>query len=480
MVDARPAFARREVALLAAALGLVLLGLSGRYGYHRDELYFLEAGNHLAWGYPDQPPLVPLLARLMDVVAPGSLMVLRLPATLVAATVVFLTGLIARELGASRGGQVLAAAAAGVSGLVLATGHLLSTTTIALLGWVTLTFVLVRVLTGAATFRLWLLAGVAAGLTVQANQLLVALLVVLVASLVAVGPRELLRTPGPYVAALVTAAVAAPYVVWQAAEGLPQLEVAQGIADGDSGTSASRTAFLPMQLLLVGPWLAPFWITGLVRLLRAPTLRALGVSYIGLCAVFLVVGGKPYYLAGLYPLLLAAGAQPLLDRVRTWGATALLVLSLPVVVFTLPVLPVAEAGTAVAVNYDVGETIGWRDLVVQVSDVYRTLPAGTVILTRNYGQAGAVDRYGRDHDLPGAYSGHMAYHDWGPPPERADSVLAIGIGPDLLRRLFGSVRPVGELRNRWGIENDEDGTTMYACEDRVRPWAESWHLLRHY
>ncbi len=288
-----------------------------------------------------------------------------------------------------------------------------------------------------ATLRLWLLAGVVAGLTLLANPLLIALLVVLAASVVAVGPRELLRTPGPYAAALVAAVMVAPYVVWQASHGFPQLDVAQGIADGDSGTSASRLVFLPMQLLLVGPWLAPLWITGLVRLLRSPSLRALGVSYVGLCAVFLAVGGKPYYLAGLYPLLLAAGAQPVLDRLRVWGSVALLALSLPAVVFTLPVLPVADAGTAVAVNYDVGETIGWPGLVAQVSKVYRTLPAGTVILTANYGEAGAVDRYGPDRGLPGAYSGHMAYYDWGPPPDATDSVLAVGIDQKILRRLFG-------------------------------------------
>jgi len=479
VTDARPAFARREVLLVAALLGIVLLALSGRYGYHRDELYFLEAGKHLAWGYPDQPPLVPLLARIADTVAPGSLTVLRLPSALVASAIVVLTGLMARELGAARAGQVFAAGSAALCGPVLATGHLLSTTTIALLGWVVLTFLLLRLLTGAATLRLWLVAGVTAGLTLQANPLLVAFLVVLLVSLLVVGPREVLRTPGPYAAALVAAVVVAPYVVWQAAHGFPQLDVARGISEGDSGTSASRLVFLPMQLLQVGPWLAPIWITGLVRLLRSPSLRVLGATYVGLCVLFLVVGGKPYYLAGLYPLLLAAGAQPVLDRLRGW-AVGLLVLSLPVVLFTLPTLPVAEAGTAVAVNYDVGETIGWPGMVAQVAAAYRTLPAGTVILTGNYGEAGAVDRYGPDLGLPGAYSGHMAYHAWGPPPAGADSVLAIGVDPDLLRRFCGSLRQVGELDNRWGIDNDEDGTRMYACQDLRLPWSEAWPLLRRY
>ncbi|MCW2783729.1 MAG: glycosyltransferase family 39 protein [Marmoricola sp.] len=480
MTDQRPAFARREVLLVAAGVGTLLLALSGRYGYHRDELYFLEAGKHLAWGYPDQPPLVPLLARLADSIAPGSLIVLRLPATLSAVAVVALTGLIARELGAARAAQVLAAIAAAVCGVVLATGHLLSTTTIALLGWVILTLVLVRALNGTATMRLWTFGGVVAGLTFQANPLVVALLVVFGLVTVALGPRALLTTPGPYAAAVIAVVIASPYVIWQAVHGLPQIDVARGISNGDSGTSSPRILFLPMQLLIVGPWLAPIWITGLVQLLRRPPLRALAATYIGLCVLFLVVGGKPYYLAGLYPLLLAAGAQPVLDRIHTRGAGALLVLSLPVIAVTLPVLPVQDTNPVINVNYDEGETIGWPGFVSQVADAYRSLPPGTAILTDNYGQAGAIDRYGADHDLPTAYSGHMAFAEWGPPRARTDSVLAIGIDPALLHRVFSTVEPVGELHNRWGIKNDENGTRLYACRGLTRPWNEVWPLFKHY
>lgn len=471
-------FARRDVALVAATVFLSLLALSNRYGYHRDELYFLEAGRHLAWGYPDQPPLVPLLARLADLIAPGSLVMLRLPSTLAAAAVVVLTAAIARELGAKRGGQVLAACAAAICGLVLAMGHLLSTSTFGLLGWTVLTLLLVRILKRGATLGRWLSVGVAAGVTAQANPLVVLLLSVLVLALLAVGPRDLLHGPGPYVAAVAATVLVAPYVLWQIDHGWPQLDVARGIADGESGTSEPRALFIPMQLLLVGPWLTPIWVTGLIRLLRLSSTRMLGAAFLGLATILLVLGGKPYYLAGLYPLLLAAGAQPVLDRIRTRGSAALIALSLPAVLFTLPVLPVAQAGTTVAVNYDVGETIGWPDLVDQVVDAYRTLPPGTAILTNNYGQAGAIDRYGTDLGLPGAYSGHMAYWSWGPPPADADSVLAVGVDLDLLNEVFATCREAGTLRNRWNIDNDEDGTVLRFCSGLSKPWAESWNLFR--
>src|SRR5215469_10882906 len=95
-----PGFAFRPILIVAGALAAVLIAFSSRYGYHRDELYFIACGRRLAWGYPDQPPLVPLLARLMTDVAPNSVVVLRLPSAFASAALVVLTGLIAREFGA--------------------------------------------------------------------------------------------------------------------------------------------------------------------------------------------------------------------------------------------------------------------------------------------------------------------------------------------------------------------------------------------
>ena len=128
-------FAWRPVFAVAAILAVVLVATSGAYGYHRDELYFLACGRHLAWGYPDQPLFVPLIARLMSDIAPTSLVVLRLPSVLGAVAVVALTGLLVRELGGGRGAQVFAAGAIAVSALLDGGGHTLNTTIFGLAVW---------------------------------------------------------------------------------------------------------------------------------------------------------------------------------------------------------------------------------------------------------------------------------------------------------------------------------------------------------
>lgn len=471
------AFARRPVVGVAAAVFGVLVLLASRYGYHRDELYFLEAGRHLAWGYPDQPPLVPALARVISAVAPDSLLALRLPSAMVAAGVVLLAGLMAQRLGAGRGGQVLASASTALSGFVLAMGHLLSTATVDLLGWTLVTYLLLRLLQGDDR-RLWLLVGLVAGVTVLANVLVAFLLAGFAVAVLVVGPRRLLVSAGPWGAAGLAVLLGLPYLVWQANHGWPQLDVAGAIAEGGSGSSASRLLFIPLLVLQVGPWLLPLWLFGLVRLWRDAALRSLAATFAVLLVTFLVAGGKPYYLAGLFPLLFAAGAQPFLDRVRRpWVAPALLVLSTPALVVVLPLLPVRWTDPVVAINYDAGETIGWPQLVQQVATAHEGLPPGTGILTGNYGEAGAIDRYGPALGLPQAFSGHNGYGEWGSPPGSVP-VLAVGVDPTLLQQACRELRSEGELVNAFGVDNEENGTSLSFCVPH-RPWSELWPRFRH-
>ena len=224
-----PGLATGPVAGIAALLAALLIAFSGRYGYHRDELYFIACGRHLAWGYPDQPPFVPLVARLMTDLAPGSLVVLRLPSALAAAALILLTGLLTRELGGRRAAQVLACAAVALAPLVTAASHLLSTTTFDLPAWALLLWLLIRILrTGDQ--RLWLAAGLAAGVGLLDTDLVAFLIIAVVVALAIAGPRAPLRSPWFYAGGLIALAAWAPYLAWQASHGWPELKVAHSIA----------------------------------------------------------------------------------------------------------------------------------------------------------------------------------------------------------------------------------------------------------
>ncbi|GAA4011912.1 glycosyltransferase family 39 protein [Allokutzneria multivorans] len=487
-----PPFAFRGVGLVAVLQALVLTVLSGRYGFHRDELYFLAAGKRLDWSYVDQPPITPLLARIGSALFGDTPSGVRVIATLLAVGVVVVIALVARELGGDARAQVFAAAGTSLSTYVLVVSHMLSTATVDLLVWSVIGLLALRLLrTGDG--RLWLAIGAAIGVGL-ANKWLVLLLVsALGAAVLLVGPRSVLRTWWLAAGVGVTALLAAPLVIWQIAHGFPQLTVAAGISSQDGGEN--RLMFVPLQLVYLLPVLVPVWLAGMRRLWREPELRwarALPVSYLVVCVELLVLGGKPYYSMPLLLLLVTAGAgsasdwfsrsTPLSGRLLN-GAGALVSVVASVLV-ALPLLPASALGGSfvLAVNKEQAEQVGWPAFTATVAGVWQQIPLGqrdkAVILARNYGQAGAIDRYGPEHGLPQAFSGHMSYADWGPPPESKNGpVVLVGFKS---HEGFTGCRVITAHDNGIGLDNQEQGTQITLCAAPAAPWPQLWPTLRRF
>jgi hypothetical protein len=203
-------------------------------------------------------------------------------------------------------------------------------------------------------------------------------------------------------------------------------------------------------------------------------------------AVFVVTAGQGYYTAGTYLALIAAGSVALEQRVRR--RTLVLAIAVVAAVVALPpFLPLMSANRLAHSPWAGGaenqlETVGWPQLVDQVAATYHGLPAQrrarTTILTTNYGEAGAIDRFGPSRGLPAAYSGHNGYADWGPPPQRDTSVVAVWEdGPPPLLR---NCRRISRIRNGQGVSNEErQRAAIYVCEAPAQGWAAAWPHLKH-
>ncbi|TCO51426.1 dolichyl-phosphate-mannose-protein mannosyltransferase [Kribbella antiqua] len=473
-----PAFAVAPVFAVAGVVATVLTALSGRYGYHRDELYFLVAGQKLSWGYVDQPPLTPLIARVSSEVFGNTPMGLRVVSTLACAATVVVVALLAREFGSERRGQVLAAVCAAVSGFVLGVGHLVSTATYDLLAWMLICLFAVKLLrTGDGRWWLWL--GLTAGVALENKYLVVLPIGALLLALLIVGPRGVLRSWWLLAGVAVAGLVALPNVVWQFQHDWPQLTVAGGISE-DDGTE-NRIMFIPLQLLQLSPFLVPVWVAGFMRLWRMPWARAVALAYPLLCVVVLAVGGKPYYALPLLLVLIAAGCEPMLRWRRTTLVVGLSLTAVTSALFTLPILPASAVDFVIPVNKEQGEQIGWPALATSVAGVWNTIPADqrdrATIFTGNYGEAGALRRFAPA--LP-TYSGHMSFADWEHPADTQN-------GPVLLVEMertpsfethFNRCRQVGTIDNI--VSNDEDGTALVLCDSPAEPWSTLWPKLRRY
>jgi hypothetical protein len=492
------------VGAIVVAQFVLLVVTSTRYGYHPDEMYFIVAGAHPAFGYPDQPALVPLLCWAMHEIGSGSLLVLRLPSALAAAATTLVAALVAREIGGSQRAQLIAACCTASSGFALAVGHYVTTTTFDMLSTSLVGWLLVRAISKRSGPAL-LMAGTVTGIGFEAKPQVAFVAAVAVIALLIVGPRWPLRSPW-FTAGIGAAVVlAAPYVIWQAAHGWPQLTVASNIGGSAEG---GRAGFVPYQFLLVSPVLAPVWIAGLVTPFRRDSQRSLRfvpLTYAILAVAYVIGNGKAYYLASLYPVLLGLGSIAAADwtlRVRSRrrgtartgrSRSRMALLTVGIVVsaavsayIALPLLPTTslQGSPVIAINPDQGETVGWPRFIDTVVGAWQSIPAAerahTAIFTADYSEAGAIDIQGASHGLPRAYSGHNGFTEWGEPGGNVTHALLLGYAqPSDAAPEFVGCATLATIDDGVGLDNDEQGLPVLLCQP-TESWTKLWPLLRHY
>lgn len=465
---------------VAGALVALELAVATRYGWHRDELYFREMGRHLAWGYVDQPPFTPLVARAADLIAPDDLLALRATSAVTVGATVVVAALLARELGGDGRAQVLASLAMASGGFLLGVGHLLSTATFDLFAWMVLLWLAARLLrTGDP--RWWLAFGAVAGVSLLNKNLLVLLGGALGVGLVVERRWDLLRTPWVVAGAALAAAIAAPNLWWQAQNGWPQLEMARVLSER-IGTE-NRLMLLPLQPVLVGLPLVPILWRGAVGLRDDPDLhrfRALLWAWPAGAVLGLATGARPYYILPLTLTVLVAGSVTSADRPAVpWLVALSAVTAIPV---ALPVLPPASVRVTAAVNETSAETIGWPEMVDQVAEVVDRLPPeerrSVVLIGGTYGEAGAIDRFGGGHGLPPAHSPHNGYAGIRVPEADDATVVAIRIAPERLSRWFDDCEQVGTVVAPHDVDNEVQGAPISVCRGLRGTWADTWEDMR--
>ncbi|MFI6597552.1 glycosyltransferase family 39 protein [Nonomuraea sp. NPDC050536] len=471
-------FAWRSVTLIAVSLLAVLLVFSPEYGYHRDELYFRVLAAHPAWGYVDQGPLTPMLARLAMALFGDTVTALRIFPALATATLVVLAALITRELGGRGLAQGLSAAGVATAAYPLVAGHTLLTLSFDMPLWAAAILFILRALLRDQP-RWWPAAGAVIGVATYNKQLIVMLLIGLLAGLLLAGPRRVLASPWLWAGAAIAAALAVPNLLYQVTHDWPQLKMAAALSQ-DKGADF-RIFFVPMQFILFGPVATVIGIFGWLRLWRDRRVRALAVAYPVTAVVTVVSGGRYDYTAGLILLLFAAGCVGAARRPRTTAA-ALAFNALGCVVIALPLIPVtALARTPVPkVNEVARESVGWPGFAATVSGVLRGLPpadqAKAAVLVGNYGEYGMLDKAG----LPRVYSGHNQLFEYGPPPETADVAVVLNVGTRVALAQFDTCEQKAQVDNHVGVDNEEQDMGVFVCRGHKQPWSAAWPQWRHF
>lgn len=491
-----------------AAASLVLhLAVLGRYGIFRDEFYYLACARRLDWGYVDHPPLsIVFLAGWTKFFGDG-IVALRLPGILAGAAIVFLAGLLAREMHGKRFAQAVACLSVLIAPLFLAVSNFYSMNVFDQLCWTLLALILVRCINTGDT-RYWLLFGLVAGLGLQ-NKVSVLFL----GAGVAVGVlltryRGHLLKKDIWLGGLLAGALFLPYVLWQAPRGYPTLEFMHNAATLKN-TASSPLLLFQGTLLEMHPANALIWIPGLAFTLYGEAgkrYRLLGITFI---VVFLILGfgnGKVYYLAPAMPIVLALGgvAWERWTRGRRWARVAVLaplVLLGPVLVpLALPVLSPErflayqetlgiapapmERHAQAALPQHFADRFGWRELAEFTGGVcaghFPDERNSAAILVFNYGEAGALEYYSEEFDLPRVVCPHNNYYLWGPGEIGDGVVLVYGGEQAALEQAFTGVTALDErLETAYAMPYEND-RPLFICRGLRMPVAALWSRLKSF
>jgi 4-amino-4-deoxy-L-arabinose transferase-like glycosyltransferase len=495
---------RPSLVLFLVSMALHLLA-NGHYGFFRDELYFIVCGERPDWGYVDQPALVPLLAAASHHIFGDHLLGFRLLPALVMSITVAFSAEYTRILGGARFAQWLAGLCVLLGPIFLIQGVLFSTDMIQALTWLGLAWVLAR-LEQSGDERWWLAFGAIAGFSLNTKYLIAFFLAALAIGLLATPQRRSLAKPWVWLGALLALAMMTPNLLWQQAHGWPFIELGKA-GSGGKNLPMSLPQFFLQQMLQTGPLAALVWIAGLWAGMVRPkpaSARAFPIAWAVLMLLFVQSHGKPYYLAPIYPILFGLGAV----RIEAWLANPIgrgAVLALTAVAgtltapLTLPILPVEtfiRYQSALGVTPSVGERqktgvlpqyyadmFGWPELAAKVAAVYHALPpqdrARAVFWGNNYGEAAAIDVFGRPLGLPPALSGHNNYFLWGPRGADGQVIIIVGGDPRHFADLFRSYTIVGHIDAPYAMPYETD-LPIYVLRGMKMPLARFWPMAKSY
>jgi len=498
---------------------------NNRYDYFRDEFDYMSCGNHLAWGYVDQPPLIPFLIHICRAVLGDSLRSIRMIPALASSLLVVQAAMLAREFGGRRFALLLSAITVVVAPQYLSNGSLLGTNCLEPNLWMGCAYFAILAIKRNDP-RYWLWFGVVAGVGLQEKYSIALFGFGMVIGLLLTAQRRVFLNPWIWIGGLAAFLIFLPNLLWNIHNHWPFVQLMHNIREDGRDVVFPLPQYFFQQMLLVSPFTFPIWIRGLVVFFvsaRFKPYRAFGWCYLVCFTVFFLLHGKTYYLAPVYPVLLAAGAvvvestiggqkseteegatskprsarlawlKPVIVTVLLASAAYLAPVVVPILspdaflayVKYLPMkLPVMEHSHArAALPQWYSDQFGWHEIVAETAKAYNQLSAaerpGCGIFAQDYGQAGAIDFFGRQYGLPPALSGHQTYWIWGPRGYSGNCLIVLDDNWERLEELFEHVEYVGTSdANPYALEQQ---IPVFICRgakfgtlEKVWPQLKKW------
>ena len=442
----KPAYSGFILLFVAIKIALNLLAIP-HFGFHRDELLHLALGDHLDWGYKEVPPFIALLAKITIALFGDSVIATRIFSTIAAGALTWFTSKITAELGGGKFAIALGCLALIFSPAFAASGYLFQPVIFDQLWWVLAVYLILKYInTLSIKYLYWL--GVVIGIGLLTKYTMGFFAFALIIGLLITKQRKLLYNKHILGAVLVALLIFLPNIIWQLTHHLPGITHMNALRSSQLDY-ITPPQFISQQLLVNG--IALFvWVAGLFFLLFSPGMRKyqfIAFAYFAIFLFLLLMNGKNYYLFGAYPMLFAAGACAFETRLKKAGT---ILKTIVVAFFVIPnllflplVLPLLSINqTLNFISYlhkkapfmnfittwedhklhpltqDYADMFGWNEMAEKAGKVYHSLTPEqqkhTILITDNYGEAGAMYHFNQQYYLPHQVSLNSSFTLWSP------------------------------------------------------------------
>jgi hypothetical protein len=485
---------------------ILLLIFAGNYGLFRDEYYYIETSKHLAWGYVDLQPLSALILAISRAIFGDTIFGIRIFSYLAGSAIVFLSGLIAREMNGGKFAQIFTAFLVIFSGTILGVSGYFSMNSFDILLSVLMFYFLIK-LVNTNNSKLWLVIGLLFGLGLENKLTFLFLGLGLAVGLILTRYRNHLKTKELWIGAAAALIIFLPNIIWQFTNHFPTVEFMRNAALYKN-KPMGIIEFTLSSLLELNPGYTLFVITAIYFLFfnkEGKTYKIIGWIFISMFIVFAFNNGKPYYLGVLFPVIVAAGvigADYLIEKyLKPFVRPLLVICMIPIVLMTAPFsIPILKVDSfiyyseALGIKPESGERsktgslpqfyadrFGWKDLVQKVAAVYNQLSPEekkeALIFGQNYGEAGAVNFYGKKYNLPEAISSHNNFWIWGYPKNYNGKVLiVIGSNYKDNSEYFKYVKQAASHFSKYGMSYEN--VDIFICKDPKEPLKKIWEKIK--
>ena len=485
-----------------------ILNLFGGYGYFRDEFYYISCSNNLDWGYVDHPPFSIFLLWMNRIILGDSIFSIRLLPALATSGLIILSGFLVKEIGGNRFAQILTSLSIFFAPVYLAMSSFFSMNVFEPLFWTALILLLLMIIR-TRNQRFWIIFWLIASIGIYNKYCIVFFIFALLLSLIISSNRKVLFNKWFVFGVIISFLVLIPNILWQYFNHFPTLEFLRN-AQNLKNLSFTPLDFLSSQILFQNPVIFPIWFTGLIVLIFNKNFRRfnyLGIAFIILFFLLVFQNGKPYYLSPIFPAILSAGAVFLESitkyknfkfLIRFYTVLIILggILFLPMSSPILPIPAFLKYSKILGINIPkmerhkdtplpqvFADRFGWEEMTQKVSQVYNTLTTAekskTIIYARNYGEAGAIQFFGKKYNLPDIVSGHNNFWLWGIKNHNADILIIVG-GDELdHQEFFKSVQLKAIHSNKYAMPFETD-LPIYICKYPKQPIDSIWKYVKTY